>query len=366
MDFSSISEWEFRFKSNSKPKEAVIEVTTRCNYNCIHCFRNLMFEEEAGEMNEKTFNNVIKGLTESKIEKVVFSGWGEPLTHPKIIEFINRVKDLGIYVVLNTNGSLLDKYVDELLKVEIDEVVVSVDSVETDVYRNIRLGGFLSNVLRGVLRINELRSGYKPDMTMWFTINTINIDDVPKVPSFARSLGFRKVVFSHIIPLSKKYEKEMAIYLNSELVNKLTKSFEDVSKEVLAVGGYVVLPKHRPIVERSCPFISSKTVFIRWDGYLTPCINYAHNWRNAFYEVERTIKAVKFGNINDESLLDIWKKKEYVSFRFRTTFFTQPSCLDCNLSHYCSYTTNNMQDCWGNSPTCAHCPYSHHITMCPI
>lgn len=326
-----------------------------------------MFEEVLGEMDDRTFNNVIKNIAELRIEKVVFSGWGEPLTHPKVIKYIKLVKDLGIYVAINTNGSLLNSGINELLNTGIDEIVVSVDSVETDVYKSIRVGGLLGNVLKGILKVNELRKdSYKPDLTMWFTINAMNLNDIPKVPSFARSLGFRKIVFSHIIPLSRKHEKDLAIYIDNELIDKLSKAFDEISKEVLSIGGYVIIPKHKPMVERACPFINNKAVFIRWDGYVTPCINYAHNWRNSFYEVERVIKAVKFGNINEESLIELWRKREYVSFRFKTTFFTQPSCLDCHLSHYCSYTSSNMQDCWGNSPTCAHCPYSHNIAMCPL
>ncbi len=364
----SYGEWELVFKSSSKPREVVIEVTTECNYSCIHCFRNLMFNEGLGRMSRNTFNNLVNGLSDAGIEKVVISGWGEPLTHPEIISFINELKDLGLYVVLNTNGSLIGKYVDALFKAEVDEVVVSVDSVETDVYKSIRVGGALGNVLDGILRLNELK-GYKlkPYLTMWFTINALNVDDIPKVPSFARSLGFRKIVFSHIIPHSKKYEDVMAMYIRDRLTDdKLSEVFSKISKEVLATGGYVVMPKHRFTVERSCPFIANNAMFVRWDGYVTPCINYAHNWRNTFLQVDRTINAVKFGNVDEEKLVDIWRKDRYVLFRLRTAFFLQPSCLDCSLSQYCSYTLTNMMDCWGNTPTCAHCPYSHHITMCPL
>ncbi|MEM4567758.1 MAG: radical SAM protein [Sulfolobales archaeon] len=367
LSIASLGEWELLFKSDSKPKEVVIEVTTKCNYSCIHCFRNLMLNEVLGDMSERTFNNVVRGLDESDVRKVVFSGWGEPLTHPRILEFIKRVKDLGIYTVLNTNGFLLSKYADELFKSEIDEIVVSVDSVETDIYKSIRVGGLLSDVIKGVLRICELRGyGSKPELTMWFTMNALNLNDIPKVPSFARSLGIRKIVFSHIVPLSKKHEKDLAVYASNDLLIKLSQAFEEISKEVLAVGGYVITPKHKPIVERSCPFISNMALFIRWDGLIAPCMNYAHSWRNTFFGVERTIKAVTFGSVNEENLLNLWRKKGFVLFRFKTAFFIQPSCLDCHLSNYCSYTASNMQDCWGNTPTCAHCPYSHHIVMCPL
>ncbi len=361
------SEWEISSTEDSKPKEVMIEVTTLCNYSCIHCFRNNMFNESLGVMSKEVFNKVINELGSIDVKKVVFSGWGEPLTHPEIINFLKEVKDLGVYTVLNTNGSLLSRYADDLYRLDVDEIVVSIDSVETDVYESIRVGGMLSDVVKGLLRINYLRGyGVKPTLTLWFTMNAINFNDIIKIPLYARNLGFNRVVLSHTIPLSRDYEEAITIYGNNELITKLTEVFDKLSKEVLAVGGQISLPKSRPSTERLCPFISNRALFIRWDGYVTTCIHYAHNWRYTFSGVDRYVYAVKFGDLREEKLIDIWRKPEYIRFRFRATFFTQPSCLDCTLVTYCTYTVSNIHDCWGNSPTCAHCPYSHDITRCPL
>jgi len=326
-----------------------------------------MFNESLGVMSKEVFNKVINELGSIDVKKVVFSGWGEPLTHPEIINFLKEVKDLGVYTVLNTNGSLLSRYADDLYRLDVDEIVVSIDSVETDVYESIRVGGMLSDVVKGLLRINYLRGyGVKPTLTLWFTMNAINFNDIIKIPLYARNLGFNRVVLSHTIPLSRDYEEAITIYGNNELITKLTEVFDKLSKEVLAVGGQISLPKSRPSTERLCPFISNRALFIRWDGYVTTCIHYAHNWRYTFSGVDRYVYAVKFGDLREEKLIDIWRKPEYIRFRFRATFFTQPSCLDCTLVTYCTYTVSNIHDCWGNSPTCAHCPYSHDITRCPL
>lgn len=360
-------EWEVSLLSDSRPKEAVVEVTTACNYSCIHCFRNAMFNEASGRMELGFFRRLVGELAEVYVEKIVFSGWGEPLTHPDVVDMIREAKDYGLYVILNTNGSLLSVYADSLCRVGVDEIVVSVDSVESDIYGAIRVGGVLSEVVKGVLRVNKLR-GYEapPRLSMLYTINSLNLDSVIKVPSFAKRLGIEKVILSHIIPLSVDHERSAAVYASSELVKKLSGILNELSKEVLAVGCTVSLPSSRLVVSRSCPFITNRALFIRWDGYVTPCTNYAHNWVCTFMGVRRVISAVKFGNLRDEGLVDSWCKPEYVAFRARASFFTQPSCLDCELAPYCTYTTSNLHDCYGNSPTCAHCPYSHNIVRCPL
>lgn len=360
-------EWCVSLLDDSKPREVMIEVTTTCNYSCIHCFRNTMFNEEPGIMDYGLFRSIINDLVESGVRKVVFSGWGEPLTHPKIVEMIKDAKDFGLYVTLNTNGYMLNKFAEDLCRVGVDEIVVSIDSVETDIYKVIRVGGTLSEVVSGILRINEFKSyNVRPLLSMIFTINSLNLDDAGKVPLFAKKLGISRIIYSHTIPLSIEYEREIAVYSKEELVRKLSNVFSMLSKEILAIGGTISIPNSKLVVSRACPFILNNAVFVRWDGYVTPCINYSHNWKYVFMGVKRVINAVKFGNLRYERLIDIWRKPNYLAFRARTAFFIQPSCLDCELAPYCTYTVSNLHDCHGNSPTCAHCPYSHDMVRCPL
>jgi len=118
--------------------------------------------------------------------------------------------------------------------------------------------------------------------------------------------------------------------------------------------------------ERTCPFMSRKALFIRHDGKVAPCIYYAHNWRNTLMNIDREIREVIFGDLNKEMILDIWRKEEYVKFRGTAYFMIYPSCLDCVLQQYCTLTLSNEMDCWGNNPSCSHCPYSRDLVRCPL
>ena len=84
--------------------ELVIEITRRCNVQCLHCLRG---PAQKVDIDNKTIDKLLEGITQ--ISCVTFTG-GEPsLAVSKIKYFTKRVKELGIevssfYVI--TNGKV--------------------------------------------------------------------------------------------------------------------------------------------------------------------------------------------------------------------------------------------------------------------
>ncbi len=363
-----LGEWIVNVDKASRPYEAMIEVTMKCNLKCIHCFRNNLMED-LGEMELSDFKRVLSNAERAGIKKVVFSGWGEPLVHNDILEMLRLCKERGFTVLLNTNGTLLREYANDLVKLGVDEIVVSVDAVSHELYESIRVGGEIDVVTEGLIKIKELMLGkgiWKPSVSIQFTLNRRNVKELRKLIEYARIVGATHVFISNVIPLSTKSEEKIACYLSDDCLYEVKRLGMDLAKISLETKVLITLPSMSISVERSCPFITKKALFIRWDGGVSPCIYYSHNWRSAFMGVERRIKAVIFGNALKQDLRDIWLSDDYVRFRFRTYFFSMPSCLDCPLVNYCDYTLSNENDCWGNSPTCSHCPYSHGMVRCPL
>lgn len=363
-----LGEWVISVDEGSRPKEAMIEVSMKCNLKCVHCFRNNLLED-LGEMDFSDFKHIIEKLSNVGVRKVVLSGWGEPLVHKDILDMIKLCKDRGFTVLLNTNGTLLNEYVNDIVRLGVDEVVVSIDAVSKDVYEGIRVGGSIDEVTNALLKIKELiisRGLWKPSVSIQFTLTKSNVSELRKLLEYARITGATHVFVSNVIPLSVRGEELSACYLDSECAYEVKKLGMELAKISLETKVLITLPNMDVTVERSCPFTSRSALFIRWDGGVAPCIYYAHSWTSVFKGVERKIRAVTFGNVLKESLRSIWLSSDYVAFRFRTYFFSMPSCLDCPLVNYCDYTLSNDSDCWGNSPTCSHCPYSHGMVRCPL
>lgn len=98
------------------PEEVKVELTHKCNFNCDFCFnRNYSSEKE---LSTEEVRQVIDNIHDSGIEAVRFTG-GEPFLREDLEEILKYAKSKRLYVILNTNGSLLKedvlKYVDDLL-----------------------------------------------------------------------------------------------------------------------------------------------------------------------------------------------------------------------------------------------------------
>ncbi len=364
-----IGDWVLELSRDSHPRELMVEVTTSCNYQCIYCFRNKIIDEKLTHMmSVETFRKIIDNAVVAGVEKISFSGWGEPLVNPRILDFIRMAKEKGLKILLNTNGYYLSKYLDDLYRLGIDELVVSMDSDEDDVYRLLRRGGDLGRVVDALLRLKEYRirdARRKPDLWINFTLTKYNYRNIIPMVKLAEKLGARMLVVSNMIPLNEELEK-ITCYANSECVETVENLKTRLATLSLTYNVVISLPDVRLRTERRCPFAAEKALFIRWDGKIAPCIYYAHHWKNYFMGIEREIYPVILGDIHRDKLTDVWRSPDYLRLKFMTEFSHMPSCLDCPVKDYCILTRDNKADCWGNTPTCAHCPYSRNMTRCPL
>jgi uncharacterized radical SAM superfamily Fe-S cluster-containing enzyme len=84
-----------------------IEPTVACNLDYITCFCNAR-DQPIGQISHETFTSILEGLKAMHpIPNVYFEGIGEPLFHPRTVEWIRQIKALGVKVELITNGTML-------------------------------------------------------------------------------------------------------------------------------------------------------------------------------------------------------------------------------------------------------------------
>jgi radical SAM protein with 4Fe4S-binding SPASM domain len=103
---------------SAMPKKVDMELTERCNNNCIHCYINQ--EENDQELIDKELSTddlkkILTKAADAGVLTIRFTG-GEPLLRKDFKEIYLFTKQLGIKVVLFTNATLIDQDLIKLFK----------------------------------------------------------------------------------------------------------------------------------------------------------------------------------------------------------------------------------------------------------
>jgi len=145
-------------KDKEGPFNLVIETSNFCNARCLMCpYRKMRRPKKI--MDEKTYEKIISRIKEEKlpINKVFFSGLGEPLLDPNLIERIRKIKSLGFSVRLYTNASLLTSKISrQLVKLEVEEINISFNGVNPEQYQKI-MGLNFEKTLENINTLLETR-----------------------------------------------------------------------------------------------------------------------------------------------------------------------------------------------------------------
>ncbi|HPO83020.1 MAG TPA: anaerobic ribonucleoside-triphosphate reductase activating protein, partial [bacterium] len=85
-------------------KLSAVVFTRGCNFRCPYCHNPELIEDNGGDIIDE--EEVFSFLDErkGKLDGVVMTG-GEPTLQSDIAEFLEKVKRLGFFVKLDTNGS---------------------------------------------------------------------------------------------------------------------------------------------------------------------------------------------------------------------------------------------------------------------
>ncbi|MEY4718667.1 MAG: hypothetical protein RL563_1285 [Pseudomonadota bacterium] len=80
----------------------------RCNLTCKHCYTTSADIDFPGELSTPEIFTVMDDLKAFKVPVLILSG-GEPLLHPDIFAISRRARDMGFYVALSSNGTLISQ-----------------------------------------------------------------------------------------------------------------------------------------------------------------------------------------------------------------------------------------------------------------
>ncbi len=117
-----------------------LAVTDRCNFRCQYCMpaEGLNFENSQGLLHYEEMIKLVTALSELGVNKIRLTG-GEPFVRKDFIYFLknlNKIKGLD-EINITTNGTLIYKYYEQLKKIKIGSINLSIDSLDEENFNRI-------------------------------------------------------------------------------------------------------------------------------------------------------------------------------------------------------------------------------------
>jgi radical SAM protein with 4Fe4S-binding SPASM domain len=141
------------------PISGSIELTQRCNLNCIHCYNNLSAGDEKARQCELTYEEhcrIIDQITEAGCLWSLFTG-GEILLRKDFLDIYTYAKQKGLLITLFTNGTLLTpKIADYLVDWRPFSLEISLYGLTRETYERVtRVPGSYEQCMRGIRLLVE-------------------------------------------------------------------------------------------------------------------------------------------------------------------------------------------------------------------
>jgi radical SAM protein with 4Fe4S-binding SPASM domain len=308
-----------------------LDISYACNMSCVHCYQ----PTNAELLNIGTIKTLIQDLSRINVYKISISG-GEPLLHPQIYEVFDLVQKYNIRLSsIFTNGTLINKIFIDYFKSfwsYSPEIMLSVDSLNKKTFETFRGNGTYEKVLKSL----SLLLGNNFAVTINTMVTNINISEIESMYDIFSTLPIQRWRIG-TPKYSGSYKNNRSALdparedLQSVYKNILSRYLEDYQKDESIFDLQVEFAFHRDMLRRKnvqlfnsdslCCEYKKNGVCVKPNGDVTNCTF------DSTYNV--------FGNINNDSIIDIWTEIKKGSNLKTLTVKEVSECLGCKYIKLC-------------------------------
>lgn len=246
---------------------AYIELTSKCNMTCRHCYNDSSVSGKSF-IEPEEFTKILLKLRQLHCEQIILSG-GEPLIHPEICNYITRARSLEIKdISVITNGLIFN---DEFARVCYQNgvtVIISMDGLDKYSYSLFRKEEDFQRVQAHVIQYAQ-----KCEVAINMVLSKRNYMAIEDIAKFAVQNGIKTINLLNLNCTGRAVDfYEVAALNNRELeecrsnICKATKAYPEVH-----FGGAV-----NPLVVTTCRYLiptANPEYHVRIDskGNIFPC-----------------------------------------------------------------------------------------------
>lgn len=325
------------------PFHVTVDLTRRCNLQCFGCRYHspqVDFPSSGDQaMRDIPFDVIKKLCVDLKAmgtSDLILTGEGEPLLYPHFFDVVSEIKETGFYLILITNGTLLNEdTIRALMDARLDALRVSLWASLSDQYQQFHTGTNPDNfrkVVEGLKLLRRLKAERKsafPIVRIHYVINRHNFWSIEEIVDLARTTGCDALSFA---PFKTWRGQLTAASLSPEEEKSLELSLLRVRKRLQAlsikhnINDVILRYRIGEAVWKKLPcYIAWFHARIKLDGVVLPC----------------DPCDLPMGNLNENRFPEIWNGSAYRAFR-RSTFTCEglaimsahcDCCFCCHLVH---------------------------------
>ncbi|MCX8053576.1 MAG: radical SAM protein [Armatimonadetes bacterium] len=269
-----------------QPTVCTLQVTTRCQANCIHCSAARHKRPGETELTTNEWKKVIRDAEKLGTVSVVFTG-GEPLLRPDIFELIEWVDKDEAVALMFCNGLLLnEENVAKLAKAGLWCIHVSIDSPDPKAHDEMRrVPGCFEKAIEGLKRCKD--AGMLTGISTYATPERLHNGQVIEMIELAKSIGTDEITIFDVVPTGRLLLQDRKHLLSEDDKAELCRIEEEYNKNkppLVITQAHINGPTGVGCYAGWCQF------YMTAYGDVTPC----------------DFTPLSFGNVRQTSLEDIW------------------------------------------------------------
>ena len=314
------------------PVSAFVELTSKCNLRCKHCYNNSGIS--ISEIDINILKKLIKDLDSKIVTSITISG-GEPLLYAEISELLSFIaRETSLKVAVNSNGILLndEEYIGMLLENNVSDIQISLDGMEMT-HDLIRGPGSYCKTIEAIKKC--IKKGIR--VRIGYTVNAVNYNELEDVCAMVRDLGAVSMAVYRYIPTSTRDNHESLDFDKATLLEASKKVIE-IQKKYVRSGFNIYFEK------------LSFFAFLLDKNYIsmTKCLA-----GQAQLNIDSSLNVSMCahlhnisGNIKESSIEDIWKKQNSLLEKLKEI---PEDCIDCEYANICKGGCKGISFCLNNN-----------------
>ncbi|MFO7370709.1 MAG: radical SAM protein [Bacteroidales bacterium] len=287
------------------PSTIMLELTNHCNLACTTCPREYDYGKamDKGMIRMDQAKKIIDELW-PYLDSIGLTGMGETFLYNEIEELVHyiKTKNKGIIISISTNAQL-PGFIEKMspLVNYIDTIQVSIDGLG-DVYESIRKKADFNRLDENLRKLKSLCKGTGTDLMLNMVVTRENYFQMPALVGYAEEIGIDYLDFTlfNLASVTNTDRSYYSFYKSQEFL----KVIEELNEVVRQAKQVMVTNKNFKTDNgfRKCPFPWTH-FYICWNGYVAPCC------------AKPFPKELHFGNVFDNSVINVLNSSSYRNFR---------------------------------------------------